>query len=85
MYEIVVRGRLPADWQDWFHQFTATVGSSAEGPITTLVGPVPDQAALHGALARIRDLALPVLSVTRLPSDRPTPRANTPPTTPEDT
>ncbi|MGI9615713.1 MAG: hypothetical protein ACR2QO_22565 [Acidimicrobiales bacterium] len=63
MYEFVVEGRLPADWEQWFDQFTAQVGDTPGGPVTTLVGPVPDQAALHGTLARIRDLALPVISV----------------------
>jgi len=33
---------------------------------TLLVGPVPDQAALHGLLAKIRDLGLPLLSVKRV-------------------
>ena len=30
---------------------------------TVIVGPVADQAALHGVLARIRDLGMPLLSV----------------------
>lgn len=42
---------------------------------TTLTGPVPDQAALHGLLRRIRDLGLPLLSVARLGSEEETPRA----------
>ena len=33
---------------------------------TLLSGPVPDQAALHGVLTRIRDLALELLSLRRL-------------------
>jgi hypothetical protein len=35
---------------------------------TLLTGPVPDQAALHGLLAWIRDLGLPLLSVERVES-----------------
>jgi hypothetical protein len=37
---------------------------------TVIVGPVDDQAALHGVLARIRDLGLPLLAVRAL-DDRP--------------
>ena len=69
MYEIVLRGRLPIGWEQWFDRFTASVSSTPDGPVTTLTGPVRDQAALHGALARIRDLALPVISVTLVPAD----------------
>ena len=55
MYEIAVRGRLPEDWPYWFDGFTVTTSSSPSGPVTTLAGPVADQAELHGVLARIRD------------------------------
>jgi hypothetical protein len=34
--------------------------------VTVLAGPVADQAALHGLLARVRDLGLPLLSVRRI-------------------
>ena len=44
--------------------------TSADGG-TTLCGPVADQAALHGVLRKIRDLGLPLVSVTRLDADRP--------------
>jgi hypothetical protein len=33
---------------------------------TTLTGPLIDQAALHGLLAQIRDLGIPIISVQRL-------------------
>jgi hypothetical protein len=66
MYEIAVRGRLPGDWSLWFEDFTVTVTSSPAGPVTTLMGPVADQAQLHGVLARLRDLALPIESVRKV-------------------
>jgi hypothetical protein len=36
---------------------------------TELVGPVADQAAVHGVIARIRDLGLPLISVNRVESE----------------
>ena len=78
MYEITVRGRLPDHWSLWFDGFTVTVSASPDGPVTTLVGPVVDQAQLHGVLARLRDLALPIESVRHvdngLPDHRNTPQ-----------
>ena len=82
MYQIVVQGRLPADWDHWFDQFTAHVADTPDGPVTTLLGPVPDQAALHGTLARIRDLALPVISVRHIATPSASGLTNTPAATP---
>jgi hypothetical protein len=63
-YTIKVQGRLDASWSAWFDDLTVTVASGDGGPaITTLTGPVIDQVALHGLLARIRDLGLPLLLV----------------------
>lgn len=74
MYEICVTGRLPSDWPDWFDGFEITTGVGPGGPITLLVGPVVDQAALHGILARLRDLALPLVSVRQIDAHPNTPR-----------
>jgi len=64
IYTIKVQGRLDASWSAWFDNLTITVASGNGGPaITTLTGPVIDQVALHGLLARIRDLGLPLLLV----------------------
>ena len=69
MYQIKVQGRLDEDWSDWFSGMTVTVECQEDGPtITTLTGTVPDQAALHGLLNRIRDLNLPLLDVRRVGS-----------------
>jgi hypothetical protein len=61
-YEIRLAGHLDARWAAWFDGLTV----SHEGDGTTLIsGPVADQAALHGLLQRVRDLGLPLVSVTR--------------------
>jgi hypothetical protein len=61
-YQIKVKGIIDLKWSDWFYGFTITHG---EGD-TQLTGKVPDQAALHGLLAKIRDLGLTLLSVERV-------------------
>jgi hypothetical protein len=69
-YEIRIEGRLDPRWAGWFDGMTLT---TADGT-TVLSGQVADQAALHGVLAAIRDLGLPLLAVTRLDADRSRPR-----------
>jgi hypothetical protein len=53
---------LDPSWSDWFGGFTIRV----QGDETILVGDVPDQSALHGILAKINELGLPIISVERL-------------------
>jgi hypothetical protein len=63
IYEIRVKGVLDDIWSEWFGDMTlSTDDASGE---TTLFGPVADQPALHGILARVRDLGLLLLSVRR--------------------
>lgn len=62
-YQIKIKGVLDEAWSDWFEGLTVTPQAGGE---TLLTGPVRDQAALHGILARIRDLGLPLLSVERI-------------------
>jgi hypothetical protein len=60
-YRIVVKGHLDPEWSDWFEGLTMTLADNGE---TILTGPIVDQAALHGLLIKIRDLGLPLLSLT---------------------
>jgi hypothetical protein len=65
-YEICVRGFLDGGWSAWFDGLEVT---SDEHGQTTIAGPVADQAALHGLLAKIRDLGLELLAVRRTDPD----------------
>jgi hypothetical protein len=62
-YEIRVEGILDEQWSAWFDGMQIT---SEPDSVTVIVGTVTDQAALHGLLARVRDLCLPLISVRRL-------------------
>jgi hypothetical protein len=59
-YEIRVRGQLDNHWSTWFEGLTLTPLGNGE---TLIAGPIQDQAALHGILAKIRDLGLHLVSV----------------------
>jgi hypothetical protein len=61
-YAIRIKGHLDDKWADWFEGMTITPMGNGE---TLLQGPVSDQAALYGLLRKVRDLGLPLLSVTR--------------------
>jgi len=54
---------LDSRWSSWFDGLELTSDPAGQ---TTITGPVADQAALHGLLAKIRDLRLPLLSVRRI-------------------
>lgn len=62
-YEIRVAVGLDQSWSAWFDGMEII---TEPGGVTVIAGDVADQAALHGLLARVRDLALPLLSVRRL-------------------
>ena len=61
-YEIRVAGILDSCWATWFDGLQVI----AEGGETVISGLVTDQPALHGLLAKIRDLGLTLTSVHRL-------------------
>ena len=60
-YEIVIDGHLGDRWRSWFDGFAVT--ARADGT-TVLRGVVVDQAALHGLVTRLRDIGLPLVSLT---------------------
>ncbi len=62
VYQIRVRGHLDARWSEWFDGLRITNETNGEA---VLAGPIADQAALHGLLARVRDLGLPLVAVSR--------------------
>ena len=63
IYEIRVERLLPDDWSDWFDGMA--IRNDPNG-VTTLKGPLPDQAALLGVLNKLQSLNLTVISVNRL-------------------
>lgn len=68
IYQITIKGSLEARWSEWFDGFTVTQKPNDK---TTLTGLVADQPALHGLLAKVRDLGLPLLAVVRVEEDKP--------------
>ena len=65
-YYIRVKGHLDGHWSAWFDGLTI---SNEENGEAVLCGPLPDQAALHGVLIKIRDLGLPLLAITTVATD----------------
>lgn len=61
VYHIRIKGHLDAQWEDWFEGMSITLEDDGH---TRLSGPVVDQAALHGLLRKIRDLGMPLISVS---------------------
>jgi len=62
-YEIRVDGALDDHWSAWFEGLELR---SQPGGVTVIAGEVADQAMLHGLLAKVRDLGLPLISVHRI-------------------
>jgi hypothetical protein len=67
-YEIRVKGRLDSRWSAWFDGMSLTAESDGT---TNIHGPVVDQAALHGLLHKLRDVGLPLISVTQVEPSQP--------------
>ncbi len=67
-YEIRLKGHLDTRWAAWFDGLSLTHQNDGT---TVIDGPVADQAALHGLLQKVRDVGLPLVSVTRVEADQP--------------
>jgi hypothetical protein len=63
VYQIRIKGHLGPQWADWFEGLAVTREENGD---TLLSGPVVDQAVLHGLLRKVRDLGMPLLSVSRV-------------------
>ena len=61
VYVIKVKGHLGQQWLSWFDGLTMTLEDDGN---TLLTGALVDQSALHGILKKIRDLGMPLLSVS---------------------
>jgi len=66
VYQIRLKGILDPSWSDWFDNFSITTQEDE----TLLVGPVSDQAALHGILTRINGLGLAITAITQVEGAR---------------
>ena len=62
-YQIRLTGHLDSRWTAWFDGLSLRL--EADGT-TTIEGQIPDQAALHGLLQKVRDTGLPLVSVVQL-------------------
>ena len=60
IYQIRIKGHLGREWTDWFGGLAITALDNGE---TLLTGSVVDQAALYGLLKKVRDVAMPLISV----------------------
>ncbi len=68
VYEIRIDGHLDARWTEWLEGASLT---HTEDGTTVLIGPIADQTALHGVLARLRDLGVTLISVNERNGDGP--------------
>jgi hypothetical protein len=65
-YEIRLEGVLHEGWTAWFEGLRV----STDGRQTIITGPLADQSALHGVLAKVRDLGMSLISVRRVDPDQ---------------
>jgi hypothetical protein len=62
-YAIHIKEKISSRWSAWFEGLTI---ANLEDGGSILSGPVADQSALHGLLAKVRDLNLTLISVTQI-------------------
>jgi hypothetical protein len=67
VYQITVKGHLDCQWSAWFDNMLITNEANGQA---VLRGPLTDQSALYGVLAKMRNLGLPLLAVTLVATDQ---------------
>jgi hypothetical protein len=67
LYEIRIKGHLDNRWAAWFEGLTLKLEDNGD---TLLTGPLVDQAALYGLLRTVRDLGIPLISVSPVDASR---------------
>ena len=67
VYQIRLTGHLGSQWKEWFGGLAITLEDNGD---TLLSGPVVDQAALHSLLKKVRDLGIPLISVSPVDASR---------------
>ena len=69
IYQFMIHGHLDTHWAGWFDDLSILRTQAKEGaPVTILQGSIPDQAAIHGILGRIRNLNLKLISIIPIDS-----------------
>ncbi len=68
-YEIQIEGALDSDWSDTFSGMVIYARSETSPILTTLRGPVLDQAQLRGILNKMWDLNLKLVYLKRIPQN----------------
>jgi hypothetical protein len=63
VYQITVKGHLGNHWSAWFDNMMITNEANGEA---VLRGPLADQSALYGVLAKVRNLGLPLIAVCQV-------------------
>ena len=61
-YQIRIKGHLGPEWSDWFGGLDISLDHNGD---TLLTGQVVDQAALYGLIRKVRDLGMPLVSVSQ--------------------
>lgn len=67
VYQIRIKGHLGPRWTEWFGGLALTLEDNGDALLT---GPVADQAALYGFLKKVRDLGIPLISVSPVDASR---------------
>ncbi len=63
LYEIRIGNRIDSGWHEWFEGMEFIYLENGD---TLLRGPIVDQSALHGILARIQDLNLTLIHIKKI-------------------